>query len=56
MNDEIPEGMTEEEYKEGIKTLKFLKALNHPIRRMIVEYILNHKDSEFTTKHESDEK
>ena len=54
MKDEIPEGMTEEEYREGIKTLKFLKALNHPIRRMIVEYILNHKDSEFNEKGEDD--
>ncbi len=46
MNDEIPEGMTEEEYKEGIKTLKFLKALDHPIRRKIVEFILNYKEGD----------
>lgn len=52
MKNEIPEGMTEEEYKEGIKTLKFLKALDHPIRRMIVEYILNHKDPELSANSE----
>ncbi|GAG80248.1 unnamed protein product [marine sediment metagenome] len=55
MKNEIPEGMTEEEYKEGIKTIKLLKALNHPIRRMIFEFVLNHKDSEFIEKGEEND-
>ena len=33
---------------EDIKTLKMLKALDDPIRRMIVEFILNYKEGDET--------
>jgi len=36
----------------NVKTLRMLKALDHPIRRMIVEFILNYKeDDEITVTH-----
>jgi len=36
----------------NIKTLKMLKALDHPIRRMIMEFILNYKEGdEITVTH-----
>ena len=48
--------LTEEQRAEGIKLIKMLKALDHPIRRMIVEFILNQENSEFIEDSEKGEK
>lgn len=44
--------INEKSMEVNIQTLKMLKALDHPIRRMIVEFILNQQNSEFTKKDE----
>jgi len=44
--------LTEEQRAEGIKLIKMLKALDHPIRRMIVEFILNQENSELGENNE----
>ena len=44
--------MTEEDRQEKIKLIKMLKALDNPIRRSIVEFILNQESSQFNKKDE----
>ena len=46
----MSEKLTEEDRAEGIKLIKMLKALDHPIRRMIVEFILNENAREVREK------